>query len=129
MQKITNQLMFEGQANAAMNFYVSLFPDSAINAVTYYAAGEPGVEGTVKHATFTLAGYEYTCIDSHVKHGFSFTPAMSLCINCVSAGEAERLYAALLAGGQVLMPLGSYPFAAKFAWVTDRYGVSWQLKM
>jgi predicted 3-demethylubiquinone-9 3-methyltransferase (glyoxalase superfamily) len=67
------------------------------------------------------------CIDSPASHGFSFTPSMSLYVECVSVDEIERLYEALGQGGQVLMPLDSYSFSPKFGWVNDRFGVSWQL--
>ncbi|MNP81219.1 3-demethylubiquinone-9 3-methyltransferase [compost metagenome] len=69
------------------------------------------------------------CIDSYVKHGFTFTPAVSLYVNCESEAEIDRVYAALSQGGQVLMPLGEYPFSSKFGWVADQFGVSWQLNL
>ncbi len=68
MQKIHTFLMFEGQAEEAMNFYVSLFPNSEVLNVAYYGPEGPGAEGSVIAATFTLKGQEYMCIDSNVKH-------------------------------------------------------------
>jgi predicted 3-demethylubiquinone-9 3-methyltransferase (glyoxalase superfamily) len=129
MQKITTFLMFEGNAEQAMNFYVSLFPDSAIKSVSRYEGNDGGTAGTVRIAVFSLGGQEFICIDSSVKHGFSFTPAMSLYVRCESEGEMDKLYAALTEGGQVLMPLGEYPFSRRYSWVNDRYGVSWQLSL
>jgi predicted 3-demethylubiquinone-9 3-methyltransferase (glyoxalase superfamily) len=129
-QKITTFLMFQkDDAEQAMTFYVSLFDDAKVVDVTRYGPGEPGKEGTVKHATFSLAGQEYMCIDSAIRHGFAFTPSMSLFVGCDTEEEIERLYAALAEGGQPLMSLGSHGFSTKFGWVNDRFGVSWQLNL
>ncbi|HZP54491.1 VOC family protein [Actinocrinis sp.] len=128
-QKITTFLMFEGSAEEAMNFYVSLFDDGEVTAVTRYGAGEAGAEGSVQHATFTLAGQQLMCIDSPAHHEFGFTPAMSLFVQCDSAEELDRLYGALAKDGQDLMPLGDYGFSKRFGWVNDRFGVSWQLNL
>lgn len=125
-QKITPFLMFAGQAEAAMTFYTSLFDDGAITSIRRYGVGAHMPEGSVMHATFTLAGQQYMAIDSS-GHDFGFTPAISLYVNCASEAEIERLFAALSEGGSVMMPLDAYPFAKKFAWVGDRFGVSWQL--
>lgn len=122
-------LMFEGKAEEAMNFYVSLFENSAITAIERYGPQGPGAEGSVIHATFTLAGRPFMCIDSPVKHAFSFTPSMSLYIDCVSEEEIDAVFARLAEGGKALMPLDRYPFSRKFGWVNDRYGVSWQLNL
>ncbi|MFI6922427.1 VOC family protein [Nonomuraea spiralis] len=129
-QKTTTFLMFQnGDAEEAMTFYVSLFEDSKVVAVSHYGPGEPGPEGTVKHATFTLAGQEYMCIDSNQRHAFGFTPSISIWVACDTEEEIERLYAALLEGGQALMPIGSYGFSTRFGWLADRFGVSWQLNL
>ncbi|MFG2873606.1 VOC family protein [Streptomyces sp. NPDC048337] len=128
-QKITTFLMFEGRAEEAMTFYMSLFDDSEVVEITRYGAEGPGDEGTVQVATFSLAGQRFMCIDSHVKHGFGFTPAVSLFVHCDTAAELDRLYGALAEGGAELMPLGSYGFSARFGWVNDRFGVSWQLNL
>jgi predicted 3-demethylubiquinone-9 3-methyltransferase (glyoxalase superfamily) len=66
-------------------------------------------------------------MDGHVKQPFSFTPATSFFVTCPSAAEVDRLHDALSQGGSVLMALDRYPFAARYAWVQDRFGVSWQL--
>lgn len=121
--------MFEGNAEAAINFYISLFPGGTIDEVSRYAAGEPGPEGTIKKARFTVAGQAILATDSFVKHAFSFTPAVSMFVECESEAEQARVYAALCEGGNALMPLDNYGFSRRFAWVNDRFGVSWQLNL
>ncbi|WP_440071490.1 VOC family protein [Streptosporangium sp. OZ121] len=128
-QKITTFLMFQGTAEEALTFYTSLFDDAEILAIARYGPEGPGVEGSVQHATFTLAGREYMAIDSNVQHAFGFTPSISLYVQCESEAEIERLYAALSENGQPLMPLGSYGFSKRFGWTNDRFGVSWQLNL
>jgi predicted 3-demethylubiquinone-9 3-methyltransferase (glyoxalase superfamily) len=125
--RATTFLMFEGKAEEAMNFYVSLIPGSRVISVQRYGAGEPVAEGSVKLAKFQVGGQEFTCFNSPVKHAFTFTPAISIFLDCESEAEVDMLYAKLAEGGQTLMPLDAYPFSKKFGWVVDRYGVSWQL--
>ncbi|MFI2205508.1 VOC family protein [Streptomyces sp. NPDC020192] len=128
-QKITTFLMFEGNAEEAMTFYISLFDDAEVVSITRYGADGPGKEGSIQHATFSLAGEHYMCIDSPAKHEFTFTPSISLFVQCQSEAELDRLYTALAERGTELMPLGDYGFSAKFGWVNDRFGVSWQLNL
>ncbi|MCU5375988.1 VOC family protein [Bacillus cereus] len=128
-QKITTFLMFEGKAEEAMNFYTSLFDQSEIVNISRYDENGPGKEGSVIHATFTLNGQEFMCIDSYVNHGFTFTPSMSLYVTCETEEEIETVFHKLAQDGSVLMPLGSYPFSKKFGWLNDKYGVSWQLTL
>lgn len=128
-QKIMTFLMFEGKAEEAMNFYTTLFDDSEVISVKRYGANEAGPEGSVMQASFSLHGQVFMCIDSYVQQGFTFTPAISLYVNCESEAEIDRVYESLAQGGQVLMPLGSYPFSPKFGWVADRFGVTWQLNL
>lgn len=129
MPEITTLLMFEGRAEEAMTFYTSLFPDSEVLSVARYGPEGPGAEGSVVYATFTLAGHRYACTDSSQEHDFTFTPSVSLYVNCDTEEELDRLYAALSEGGQPLMPLGDYGFSRKFGWTNDRFGVSWQLNL
>lgn len=129
MQKLTTFLMFDGRAEEAMQFYTTLFENSKILSITRYGPNEAGAEGTVMNATFLLAGQEFMCIDSNVKQSFTFTPAISIYVNCKTEQEIDRLFQQLSQGGQVLMPLSRYPFSNKFAWISDRFGVSWQLTL
>ncbi|OLF16145.1 VOC family protein [Actinophytocola xanthii] len=126
-QKIHTFLMFQGQAEEAMNYYVSLFDDGEVLSVVHYGPDGPGREGSVVHALFRLAGQEYMCVDSSQEHDFGFTPAVSLYVSCADEAEIDRLYQAL--ADKELMPLGDYGFSAKFGWVVDRFGVSWQLNL
>jgi predicted 3-demethylubiquinone-9 3-methyltransferase (glyoxalase superfamily) len=107
-------LMFEGDAEAAMNFYISLFPDGKIVDLVRYGPQEQGAEGTVKWAVFSIAGQRVMCIDSPVKHAFGFTPAFSLFVECESDEAIDRLAPALSELGSVLMPLGEYGFSRRF---------------
>jgi predicted 3-demethylubiquinone-9 3-methyltransferase (glyoxalase superfamily) len=127
--KISTFLMFEGKAEEAMTFYLSLFEDAEVLDITRYGADGLGPEGTVQHATFALAGQQFMCIDSAIEHEFGFTPAISLYVQCENEAELDRLYRALVQDGTELMPLGSYGFSAKFGWINDRFGVSWQLNL
>ena len=129
MQQIKTFLMFEGGAEKAMSFYQSLFDDAEVVSMVKYGADGPGPEGSVMVAVFQLAGQQFMCSDSYQHHGFTFTPSMSLFVDCRDEAELERLYGALSEGGGELMPLGDYGFSKKFGWVNDRYGVSWQLNL
>ena len=121
--------MFEGVAEQAMNWYVLLIKNSRLVNVERYGAGETGSEGTIKRADFVLGGQTFICIDSPVKHGFTFTPSISIYVDCEDAAEIEYLFGELSAGGAVLMPLDNYGFSTRFGWVQDRFGVSWQLNL
>lgn len=129
MQKLVTFLMFDGKAEEAMNFYISLFEKSKILNLARYGPNEAGAEGTVMHASFSLSDQEFMCIDSNIQHAFTFTPSMSIYVNCETEAEIDRLFAELSHAGQILMPLDRYPFSEKFAWISDRFGVSWQLSL
>jgi len=122
-------LMFEGRAEEAMSFYVSLFADGRIDEIARYGAGQPGAEGSVRLARFTVAGQSVMCIDSPAKHAFGFTPSVSLFITCEDEAEFKTLTTALAEGGQWLMPPDDYGFSRRFGWCNDRFGVSWQINL
>ena len=129
MQSITTFLMFDGKAEEAVNFYVALFRDSKIIHITRYGPNEASAEGTVMHALFSLNGQEFMCIDSNVRHNFTFTPVMSLYVTCDTEAEIDELFKKLSEQGQVFMPLSRYPFSDKYGWLADKYGVSGQLSL
>lgn len=127
MQVVTPFLMFEGQAEAAMKLYVSIFADARIESLNHYGPDQGEAAGTVSQAIFSINGQRFRCFDSPIKHQFSFTPALSLAVSCETAAEVDALYAHLSEGGQVMMALDTYPFSPRYAWLSDRFGVSWQL--
>ena len=125
--RVATHLMFSGDASAAMELYGSVFTEFRVERVERYRAGEPGPEGTVRRADATLHGHALIFIDSPVTHAFSFTPAVSLFVDCRTPEELDATFSTLSSGGQVLMPLGDYGFSKRFGWCADRFGVSWQL--
>lgn len=128
-QSITTFLMFEGRAEEAMRFYMSLFPNSEIVQMRKYGPEGPGPESSVMHAVFTLNGQQVMAFDSYVKHAFTFTPATSFFVQCEDAAEFARLFPALSTDGQVLMPPDNYGFSQRSGWCNDRFGVSWQINL
>lgn len=130
MQKITPFLWFSAQAEEAMNFYTSIFPDSKVVSIKRYPDGPlegpmAGMEGKVLTGVFELAGQRFMALDGGPI--FRFTPAISFFVNCETAAEVDEMWGKLSDGGSVLMPLQQYPFSEKFGWLEDKYGLSWQL--
>jgi predicted 3-demethylubiquinone-9 3-methyltransferase (glyoxalase superfamily) len=120
--------MFQGgEAEQAMRFYIDVFGDGEIVQIARYGAGEPGAEGTVKQAVFRLRDQWLRTMDSPVQHAFAFTPSSSLFVECETAERVDELAGRLAQGGSSLMPLDAYPFSPRYAWVSDRFGVSWQV--
>lgn len=125
-------LMFEGKAEEAMTFYVSLFPDGQLLNLERFGPdgpGGPGKAGTVLRGLIRVAGLEVMCFDSPARHAFTFTPSVSLFVDFDDEAELRRVAAALADGGHALMPLDNYGFSRLFTWQSDRYGVSWQLNL
>jgi len=133
MKSITTTLMFvreqAGKAEEAIKLYTSVFPNSKIIDIQHYGADEPEPEGSVKLARFTINGVELMARDSHLDHKFSFTPSMSLHVECESESEIQDAFTTLAKGGVELMPLDNYGFSEKFGWLNDKYGVSWQFNL
>ena len=116
MQKVTPFLSFNGQAEEAARFYVSLLPNSQIDRVTRSPVDTPSrAAGTVLIVEFTLAGTSFIALNTP---DFTFTEAVSFLINCEDQAETDRLWAALTADGGSEVACG---------WLKDRYGVSWQV--
>jgi len=117
-----------GKAEEALHLYTSLVPNSEIKSIERWADGEPmSVVGQVKKAVFTLAGTEYMASENTAEHAYTFTPAFSIFIECDSEDEIRSIHKELSKDGTEHMPLGNYGFSTLFAWVEDRYGVSWQI--
>ncbi|WP_332677179.1 VOC family protein [Brevundimonas sp.] len=115
-QKVIPCLWFDKQAEEAVGFYVSLLPDSRIDAVIRSPGDYPsGKAGDVLLVEFTLGGARYTALNGGPH--FNFTEAISLQIDCEDQAEVDRLSDALSA----------VPEAEQCGWVKDRYGLSWQI--
>lgn len=134
IQRTLTYLLFVGdncgKAKEAIEFYTSLFANSEIKKIEYFKTNEFGEkEDHVKYAIFTLDGQEYMAAESSLEHNFTFTPAMSIFVNCKNEEEIISLYQTISKGGKTMMPLDSYDFSKKFCWIVDKYGVSWQLNL
>lgn len=116
MQKISPFLWFDDQAEAAVAFYMSLFDDSRITTTLRYPENSTvGTPGTVMSLGFELAGQEFMALNGGPE--FRFTPAISLYVHCEDQAEIDRLWTALLDGGE----------PQQCGWITDRFGVTWQI--
>ena len=122
-QKIAPSFLFVGdqfgRAEEAVELYTSVFPGSEVVGVLRYGAGEPGREGTVKHAQFSLAGDVFMAMDGPGEHAFGFSPGVSLIVRCRSQQEIDHFWEKLSEGGD--------PQAQQCGWLADRFGVSWQI--
>lgn len=128
-RKIIPVLWFDEQAEEAAQFYTSLFRNSRITDVMRTAIETPsGLEtGRVLTVAFELDGQPYSALNGGPH--FRFNPAVSLFVNADTAEEVDSLFARLSEGGSVMMPLQSYPFSERFGWVSDRFGLSWQINL
>jgi len=115
MQKITPFLWFDGKAEEAMNFYVSIFKDSRVVRVTRCGDAGPGPKGTVMSATFQLDGQEFFALNGGPQ--FTFSPAISFFVNCETQQEVDDLWEKLSEGGT----------KERCGWLKDKYGLSWQI--
>lgn len=127
MKNVRPFLMFQGDAEEALRFYTDLINEAEIVELTRYDEGE--TSGKVKQALFKIKDQEVMCIDSPIPHHFDFTPSFSFFINCDAEDELDHLHQQLSAAGQVLMPPDNYGFSTKFTWISDRFGISWQLNL
>lgn len=114
-QKITPFLWFDNQAEEAANFYVSIFNNSRIGHVTRYGEGSPGSKGTAMSVTFELDGQKFYALNGGPH--YTFTPAISLFVNCETQREVDELWEKLSAGGE----------ESRCGWLKDKYGLSWQI--
>ena len=116
MSTIAPCLWFNGEAEEAAKFYVSLFPDAAITAVSRYGAGAPFVAGTALMVEFRLFGQRYQALNGGPH--YTLSPAVSFSISCKDAAEVDRYWAALTANGGE---------EGRCGWLKDRFGLSWQV--
>lgn len=129
MASITPFLMFKGDANQAVELYLEAFPDSEVVSLDRYSEKGPGAKGSVKRAVLKIVDREFTLIDSAVDHDFDFSASISFFVECDSLEMLENIFSVLAGGGEILMPAKDYGFSRQFAWVADRFGVSWQLNL
>jgi predicted 3-demethylubiquinone-9 3-methyltransferase (glyoxalase superfamily) len=115
MQRITPFLWFDGKAEEAANFYCSIFKDSKIGRVTRYGEAGPGPKGTVMSVIFQLEGQEFFALNGGPL--FTLTPAISFFVNCETQQEVDELWEKLSAGGK----------KDRCGWLTDKYGLTWQI--
>jgi len=115
MPSITPFLWFNGNAEEAMNFYVSIFRDSKVESVSRWGEGGPGPKGSVMSATFRLAGQKFMALNGGPQ--FKFTEAISLFVSCETQEEIDDLWEKLSEGGS----------KGRCGWLKDRYGLSWQV--
>jgi predicted 3-demethylubiquinone-9 3-methyltransferase (glyoxalase superfamily) len=116
MSKISPCLWFDGEAEQAANFYVSLLPDSRIERVQRNIVDSPGGKvGTVLVVEFTLAGQRFLALNGGRR--FEYTHAISFVIDCADQAEVDRLWDALADGGA----------EERCGWLKDRFGMSWQI--
>jgi len=124
MQKVIPHLWFDKEAKDAANFYVSVFPDSAITSSTVLRRTPSGDCDVV---AFDLMGCSFLAISAGPL--FTFNPSVSFFVLCKTNDEVDRLWAKLSEGGHVLMELGAYPFGKRYGWTADKYGVTWQVSL
>lgn len=131
MQKITPFLWFDRSAEEAMNYYVSVFPDSKLGNIQRYPKEEDlegpmkGFGGAILTGTFELAGLKFASLDGGPL--FKFNPSNNFMVSCDSAEQATKIFNKLNEGGQTMMPLQKYPFSEMYGWTADKYGLSWQV--
>jgi predicted 3-demethylubiquinone-9 3-methyltransferase (glyoxalase superfamily) len=115
MQKITPFLWFDGKAEEAARFYVSIFKNSRIVGMSRYGEQGPGPKGSVMVVTFELDGQEFSALNGGPQ--FSFSPAVSFVVNCQTQQEVDAMWEKLSENGE----------KQRCGWVKDKYGVSWQI--
>ena len=115
MQKITPFLWFEGNAEEAANFYISIFKNSKMGKISRYGDAGPGPKGSAMSVTFQIEGQEFFALNGGPQ--FKFTPAISFFVNCETQQEVDDLWEKLSAGGRT----------DRCGWLQDKFGLSWQI--
>lgn len=115
MKEIVTHLAFKESAEEAVKFYTSIIPDSQITGTTYFWAGEPGPEGEVRTIRFEMLGQKFLAVNGGPE--FSFAEGTSLLVRCDTQQEIDDLWEQLGNGGETQV----------CGWLTDRYGLTWQI--
>lgn len=108
-------LWFTGTAQAAVDFYLTVFDDARVVETTVYPEGLPGEPGSVLSIAIEIAGQRFLALNAGPE--FAFTPAVSFVLECDTQDQVDRLWDRLSAGGQ----------AMACGWISDRFGVTWQV--
>ncbi len=124
-QKIVPFLWFDDRAEEAMDFYTSIFPNSKINFLNKWPEGSPFPTHTVQNGSFSLDGTTFHAFDAGPQ--FRFNPSISFFAIFETVEEIDSIWEQLSEGGETLMPLDTYPWSERYGWVTDRFGLSWQI--
>jgi predicted 3-demethylubiquinone-9 3-methyltransferase (glyoxalase superfamily) len=114
-QKISPFLWFDHQAEEAANFYVSIFPNSAVGTIARYTAAGPGPKGSVMTVAFQLDGQQFTALNGGPR--FKFTEAVSFAVNCETQQEVDKFWEQLSEGGE----------KSQCGWLKDKFGLWWQI--
>ena len=120
-------LMFQGNAKEALALWREAFPEIYLLEMKEHPDGPQA--GQVAMARIRLGGSEWRLYDSPPVHDFTFTPSTSIFVDCDDEAQLRYLVDKLGEDGKVMMPLGNYGFSTLFAWLADRFGVSWQLNL
>ncbi len=115
MQKVTPFLWFDGNAEDAANYYISIFKNSKMGKISRYGDAGPGPKGSAMSVTFQIEGQEFFALNGGPQ--FKFTPAISFFVNCETQQEVDELWEKLSAGGRT----------DRCGWLQDKFGVSWQI--
>ena len=115
MQRITPCLWFDGRAEEAAEFYTTIFKDSKVGKIARYGESGPGTPGSVMTVTFELAGQEFMGLNGGPQ--FHFSPAISFVVHCKNQRQVDYYWDRLIEGGA----------PSQCGWLTDKFGVSWQI--
>jgi len=115
MQKITPCLWFDGRAEEAAEFYTSIFKDSKVGKIARYGEAGPGAPGTVMTVNFQIAGEEFMGLNGGPQ--FQFSPAVSFVVHCKNQRQVDHYWDRLIEGGA----------PSQCGWLTDKFGLSWQI--
>ena len=125
--EITPCITYTGSAEEAINYYVSIFPNSKIETIEYYKKGERGVEGKVSRAAFRLMDKLFMAFDMEESECPEHNWAISFYINCIDEIQFNSIFNKLSENGTVLMGPEAVSMYRMAAWITDKYGITWQI--
>ena len=126
-QKILPFLSFGGEAEEAVNYYISVFPDAKIISLTHITDSANGEPGKVLNILFEIMGQQFMAMDMGKQHAPEFSWGISIFINCDSEKEFDMIFKKLSENGIVMMGPEPVLEFKKVAWVTDKYNLTWQL--